>query len=178
MKPTNQRRNKIIHNGASYTTSRSRINWNAPDVKKDVKHPKTANGWVFYGFLWILWICIFLIAYFHHATYLSHSTVLKNAFLIPSGINFGIVLFWFAGRSLIFSYLTFTLYKLSEIIKLRKIKRFLKMEQDDQIFDNLGSYEDYKDYLKIKKSNSKIAFYVGFITFIILFIATLIAALV
>ncbi|MBO6104211.1 hypothetical protein J6W32_01090 [bacterium] len=49
-------------------------------------------------------------------------------------------------------------YKISETLKLRKLKRFLKMEPDDPFFDNMGSYDEYHEYLEIKKKNTKLAF--------------------
>ena len=169
-------RNKTLTKGYSYKTNRSRINWNAKEVVKN--QPKTTNGWAFFGFLWILWICIFLIAYFVHNKVLDNIQVIKNAFVIPSGIDFGLIIFWLSGRSLIFSYVTYGFYKITELMKLRKIKRFLKIEQDDAYFDNMDSYEEYEKYLQLKKQNSKTAFYVSSIVFTLLFIATLIAALV
>jgi type I restriction enzyme M protein len=54
--------------------------------------------------------------------------------------------------------LGFMFYKISEALKLRKLKRFLKMEPDDPLFDNMESYNDYHDYLEIKKKNTKVAF--------------------
>lgn len=179
MKPKMQnsnRRAQKLTNHRSFRTSRSRINWGAKNFKNQNK--KTTKGWFFYGFLWILWICVFLIAYFRHNEYLSYSQVLKNAFVIPSGIDFGMVLMWWAARSLIFSYLGFMFYKISEALKLRKLKRFLKMEPDDPLFDNMDSYNDYQEYLEIKKKNTKIAFWVGLSTFTVIFIITLVVALV
>ena len=169
-------RNKTLSKGFSYKTSRSRINWNAKDIEKNP--PKTSNGWTLFGFLWVLWICIFLIAYFVHNKLLDHEQVLKNAFVIPSGIDFGMVIFWFSGRSLIFSHTTYGFYKITEIIKLRKVKRFLKIEQDDAYFDHMDSYDEYEKYIELKKKNSKTAFYVSCGVFSVLFIITLIVALV
>lgn len=167
---------KWIKNGYNFRTTRSRINLNAKDPKKDA--PKTANGWIFFGVLLAVWVIIFVIASFKHGSYLSYSEAEKNAFAISSGILFGINLLWISGRTLIFSHVTYTFYKLSEFMKLRKLKRFLKLSQDDALFDNMSSYDEYKDYLELKKQNTTLSFAISIGFFTILFIISLIVAFV
>lgn len=166
---------KRIKPGKSFKTSRSRINYNAPDIKH--KNTQTSNGWVTFVFLWLLWICIFLIAYFKHNSDYSYPQIIKNAIAISSGIDFGLCLLWFSGRSMIFSHLSYVLYKMSEAMKLRPLKRRLKLSMDDKLFDNMDSYEEYYEYLELRKQNSKLAFYVTFFVFLLVFIISLIVAL-
>lgn len=129
MEPKNNR-NKRLKAGYNFKTSHSKINRYATDEQK--KSAKTSNGWMMFVFLLILWLCIFLIAYFKHSNELRYLEIVKNALVIPSGIDFGLCILWVSGRSLIFSHLTYMFYRLSEIMRLKSLKRFLKMGNDNK----------------------------------------------